>query len=258
MTTSLSALIGDAGLDPAATQTLQLTVDTLGPAIQAGLGDVTLDDITASEVVLVTQIIDDSSSIRFVTGNTEAVRSGHNLVIDALAKSKQSADVLASCTYLNGGLLYPYVMLADAVRLTAANYNPYGGTPLFTRTMEVLAEVTAKMADFENGGVAARALVIIVTDGADTSWSSAQGVAAVVNGLLRTEKVIVAGIGIDDGSTDFNQVFAEMGIRPEWVLTAGNSPSEIRAAFQVVSQSAVRASQTAGSFSQTAMGGFGA
>lgn len=259
MSNSLSALIDDAGLDAAATSALQLVADTLGPDIQAGLGEVELDDITASEVVLVTQITDDSSSIRFVGGNTEAVRIGHNIVNEALAASKQSADVLVSCLYLNGGVLYPYVTLANAPVLDSSNYNPGGGTPLYERTIQALATVAAKMADFENGGVAARAIVSIVTDGADNSWNTSAGdVRTVVEGMLRTERCIIAGVGIDDGYTDFKKVFADMGLLPEWVLTPGNSPGEIRAAFQVVSQSAVRASQTVGSFSQTAMGGFGA
>jgi hypothetical protein len=64
------------------------------------------------------------------------------------------------------------------------------------------------------------------------------------------------GIGIADGSTDFKAVFGEMGIRDEWILTPKNSPSEIRRAFQMLSQSATRASQSATTFSQAAMGGF--
>jgi hypothetical protein len=81
-------------------------------------------------------------------------------------------------------------------------------------------------------------------------------VAALVADLERAESHIVAAMGISDGSTDFRRVFCEMGINDRWVLTPGNSPSEIRKAFQVFSQSAVRASQSA-SFSQTALGGFG-
>jgi hypothetical protein len=48
-----------------------------------------------------------------------------------------------------------------------------------------------------------------------------------------------------------------MGIRDEWILTPGNTEKEIRACFQTYSQSAVKASQSAVSFSQTALGGFG-
>jgi hypothetical protein len=264
-TTGLSALLGDAGLDDAATHTMQLTADTLGPAIAAGLGNVQLDDIEASEVLLVTQLLDDSVSIRFVAGNADAVRMGHNLVIDALKASKQAAAVLASCRYLNNsrgtdhGVLYPYRTLDAAERLTTSNYDPNGGTPLYDQTAVTLTGVAAKMAEFENGGVAARAVTVIVTDGADAGSfrHTAGSVEPLVEGLLRTEAHIVIGMGIDDGYTDFGQVFRDMGIQDEWILTPGNSPSEIRRAFATVSQSAVRASGAANFSQLTGIGGFG-
>ena len=79
-----------------------------------------------------------------------------------------------------------------------------------------------------------------------------------VDSLLQTEAHVIIGMGIDDGRTDFRRVFAEMGIPDEWILTPGSTPSEIRRAFRVVSQSAVRASQaSAATFSQTALGAFG-
>lgn len=257
-TTSLSNLLDDAGLGASATAAMQLTADTLGPAIQEGLGDIDLDDIMTAEVVLVTVLIDDSTSIRFGS-NAQAVRDGHNLILDALNGSKQSASVLVNCRYLNGEVLYPYVALENAIRMDASNYNPSGGTPLYDQIAVTLTGVAAKMAEFEQGGVAARAVTIVVTDGADmhSVQHTARTVKHMVSGLLMSEQVIVAGVGIDDGYTDFQAVFGEMGLLSEWILTPNNSPSEIRRAFQTVSQSAVRASQTAGSFSQVAMGGFG-
>lgn len=266
-TTSLTDLLGDAGLGDGATSAMQLTADTLGPAIMAGLGDVALDDVTTSEVLLFTQLLDDSSSIRFVHGNTEAVREGHNQSIEALQGSKQSASVLASCRYLNGGVgmdhgvLYPYRQLDGAELLTPSNYNPSGGTPLYDQVAVTLTGVGAKMAEFEQGGVAARSVTAIITDGADmhsVSYKTAASLRPMIEGLLITEQHIIIGVGIDDGSTDFRSIFREMGIIDDWVLIPGNTPSEIRAAFAVVSQSAVRASQAAGgSFSQVALGGFG-
>src|SRR5262245_59528850 len=65
-----------------------LDVIDVGAQIQAGLG-VTIDDVAASEVVLLTMMPDDSQSIA-AAHNTDAVRDGHNFVLDALAKSKQS------------------------------------------------------------------------------------------------------------------------------------------------------------------------
>ncbi len=263
--TSLTALLDDAGLDPQATSAMMLTADTLGPAIMAGLGDIDIDDINTAEVVLVTVLLDDSGSIRFAS-NAQAVRDGHNGLIDALKAAKQSASVLVSCRYLNGsaaapqGVLYPYRTLDAAEQLTTSNYDPNGGTPLYSQAAVTLTGVAAKMAEFEQGGVASRAVTVIVTDGGDNNGPVAPtSLCQMVEGMLRSEQHIIAGMGIDDGYTNFNAVFQSMGVPANWILTPNNSPSEIRKAFAVVSQSAVRASQAAGgTFSQVALGGFGA
>jgi len=260
----LSQLIGDSGLEDAAVGAMQLTADTLGPAIQAGFGTVSLDDVTTSEVVLVTMLVDDSGSIGFA-GNAEVVREGCNSIVTALKDSKQSDAVLITCRYLNDdrgnhGVLYPYVTLDGAKLLDEENYDPVGGTPLYDQTAVTLTAVVAKMAEFEAGGVPARAVTVIITDGADqhSRRHYASDIAKMVGGMLRSEQHIIAGMGIEDLSSgfgvDFRKVFREMGLLDKWVLTPGNSKHDIRQAFQVVSQSAVRASQS-GSFSQVALGG---
>jgi hypothetical protein len=145
--------------------------------------------------------------------------------------------------------------------MDSQNYDPDKGTPLYDQTVVLLATVLAKYQEFENNGVACRTVTLILTDGADmhSIKQSPATVKRLVDDLLLTESHIIAAMGIDDeGHTDFRQVFEEMGIRPEWILTPGNTPSEIRKAFQVFSQSAVRASQGGASFSQTSVGGFSA
>ena len=72
----------DGTLSAASMQTL--TIVDPGAQIQAGLG-VRVEDVAASEVVLVAMMPDDSGSIRFA-GNAAAVRQGHNAVLDALAR----------------------------------------------------------------------------------------------------------------------------------------------------------------------------
>jgi len=100
---------------------------------------------------------------------------------------------------------------------------------------------------------------VIVTDGANNGrGKSASDVRTLVQDMLRQESHIVAGMGIDDGYTDFRKVFGDMGIPDRWILTPGNTGSEIRDAFRLLSQSVVQASQNAQSFSRTAGGGFGA
>jgi len=232
-------------------------VEDAGAQIQAALG-IKVDDVMASEVVLVTLLIDDSGSIRFVSGNSQAVRDGHNLILEALKGSKQDDSVLIHTRYLNGALLYPYCPIKEAIVMDSQNYDPQGGTPLYDQSMVILGTVLTKTQEFMDNNVPVRSITLIVTDGNDEGSlkATAKDVASVVADLLRSERHIVAAMGVEDGHTDFTQIFKEMGIPDNWILTPGKTPSEIRKAFQVFSKSAVRASQSA-KFSQTAMGGFG-
>lgn len=233
-----------------------LTNIDIGAQIQAGLG-VAAEDVQASEVFLITSLIDDSGSIRF-GNNTQVVKDGHNLLLAAFTDSKQKESFLVHTRYLNGKILFPFVKLSDAKKMDGHNYNPNGDTPLYDQALVTLATVVAKTKEFEDAGVPVRSITTIVTDGADTSSRArAADVKAVIQDMLKTEKHIVAFMGIDDGSTPFKRIAKDMGIEDGWILTPNNDPKEIRKAFNVLSQSAVRASQNAASFSKTALGGFG-
>ena len=228
-----------------------LDVVDLGAQIQAGLG-VAIDDVTASEVVLVTMMPDDSGSIS-AAGNVPAVRDGHNLILDALAASKQSGEVFVHTRYLNGHVLYPYTALDQAVRMTDRNYAADKGTPLYDQTVVLLGTVLAKSQELSQAGVPVRTVTLIITDGADagSQRASARDVRSLVQDLLAQENHVVAALGISDGQTDFRRVFTEMGIPDRWILTPGNSAGEIRRAFQVFSRSAVAVGAGA-----VALGGF--
>ena len=230
-----------------------------GADIQQALGNIDADTFQGGEVFLGTVIIDDSSSIRFVSGNTEAVREGHNAMVGALKDTKQAKDVLLHARMLNSGIVYAYCAIPDVVLLVRSNYNPEGGTPLYDVTLATLASVIAKTQEFENGGITVRTMTFVVTDGADYgSHSQASDVQKLVRDMLRTEQHIIGGMGIDDGGqTDFRSVFKSMGIPDNQILTPKNTPSEIRKAWAMKSKSMVRASQNAGSFSKVALGGFG-
>lgn len=266
-TANVNALFGGAAddgiLSPGALQAL--TVNDLGAMIQAGLG-IDPDSFTGTgEAFVTTMMPDDSGSIRFA-GNSDAVRQGHNLVLDALGDSKQAGSIIVSTRYLNGHVLFDYRPLATAIRLDTQNYNPGLGTPLYDQSLVLLGGVIAKIKEFSDSGVTCRTGTLIISDGADEHSSkprggrgtTAQDVALVVRDLLAMETNIVAAMGIADGHTDFRRVFGEMGIPDQWILTPGDTPSEIRKAFGAFSKSMVRASQNAGSFSKQAVGGFGA
>jgi hypothetical protein len=246
----------DGTLSPGAAAAIN--VEDIGSQIQEGLG-VDVNDVEASEVTLVTTMPDDSGSIRF-SGNAQNVRDGHNLVLSSLEGSKQKGGVLVHCRYLNGFVLYPFVPLDQAVQMDTHNYDPDKGTPLYDEIVVLLATVLAKTQAFEDSGVPCRSVTLIVTDGADehSMRQTPASVRAVVMDMLLTERHIIAGMGIDDGGrTDFRKVFRDIGIEDRWILTPGNSPTELRRAFSLFSQSAVRGSQGGAVFANTAAGGFG-
>lgn len=246
----------DGTLSPGAMNALDaIDIIDMGAHIQAGLG-VAVDDVESSEVVLVTMMPDDSGSIRFA-GNADAVRSGHNLVLDALFASKQRDDIFVHTRYLNGHVLYPYTDVAGAERMDQHNYDPCQGTPLYDQTVVLLATVLAKAQEFSDNGVPVRTVTLLISDGADahSTRANASHVAALARDMLAAENHVIAAMGIDDGRTDFRAVFRDMGVPQEWILTPGNSSSEVRKAFQVFSQSAVQISQS-GAFASPRMGGF--
>ncbi len=240
-------------LSPGTLRALTVNAD-IGAQIQAGLG-IAADDVPASEVVLVTMMPDDSGSIR-AARHEEDVRSGHNLVLEALCASRQRDDVLVHTRYLNGHVLFPYRKLRDAEQLTGQNYQATLGTPLYDQTVVLLGTVLAKSREFALAGVPTRSVTLILTDGEDAGSrvQTAATVKSVVEDMLRLESHIVAAMGIGKERT-FRQVFREMGIPDAWILTPGNTQGEIRKAFQTFSQSAIQATRGAAGFA--AAGGFG-
>lgn len=233
-------------------------IEDYGAQIQQGLG-VDIDDVQSSDVVLVGLLIDDSSSIRF-QGNTDVVRNGVNVVYSALGDSKQNDSIIVHSRLLNKGIVDPCISLNQATKLDNSNFNPAGHTPLYDETALFLATILAKAQQFLDNGIACRTVTLIVTDGSDVGSHRQTGssIEPIIRDMLKQETHIVAAMGIEDGGyTDFNEVFKEMGIPDNWILTPQNDQGEIRKAFEVFSQSAVRASQGGTSFSQTAIGGFG-
>ncbi len=262
-----------------------LTAVDLGATIQAALGTPALD-VKSSSTVLLNILIDDSTSIR-MCGNSQILRDcTNNLGLDAVQKAKARDEILVFMRTLNGLLICEYVPIEQAPRLDTHNYNPSGGTPLYDESIVFYATVLAKTKELRDYGITVRSVNLTVSDGHDEgSRRSASDVRPIVRDMLATEQNIIAGLGIDDipkkcercatnlvGSpigvtncpncgqpfsrTNFNEVFAEMGLDENWILTPGNTEKEIRQAFQLFSSSASSASKNAASFSKVAGGGF--
>jgi len=228
------------------------SIRNIGEEIQNGLG-IPVDQVGSSEVIMLNVVIDDSTSMR---GNKEAVVDGYDMLVKTMEETKQQDNIQISVRFLNGGLIYPFTPLSLAPKL---QYSPSGWTPLFKESATSFGTVITKLQDFEDNGIQARSICLVMTDGGDnqSGGTTAADVHSIVTDMLQTENHIIAGMGFDDGyGTDFEAIFKSMGIEDNWIYTAQSTPAEIRKGFQVFSQSAARASQSAAAFSNTAMGGF--
>jgi hypothetical protein len=236
-----------------------LNVPDIGQQIAAALGT-GIHHAPASEMILVTMLVDDSGSIRFA-GNMNLIIEGHNMVLDALSRTQQSQNIMVHTRYLNGFILYPYCSVTRAVKMDNKNYNPSLGTPLYDQAMVVLGTVLAKTQSFADNGIPVRSVTLILSDGADVHSTRANEkiVAGLVRDMLKTENHIIAAMGVENCErVDFRTVFREMGVDEKWILTPGNSQREIRNAFHLFSRSCIRVSQPGSSLSSLSLGGFAA
>lgn len=227
----------------------------LGKVAIAGADGRAAEDIIATDVTLVTILIDASSSI----GSSrleKAVRDGQNALVDALATAKEEDSVLLALWTFNQDMVvvHSFVPVADAVRLDTTNYRPFGSTLLYDTYCEALGANVAYAQRLRDGGTPCRSIVVIVTDGEDVgSQRRAAECARLSQDLLASEQFILAFVGV--GGSDFEGIAQAMGIPKTNVLVQKDAtPSGLRRAFHMVSQSALRASQ--GKIVPGAAGGF--
>lgn len=178
--------------------------------------------------------------------SAEAIRIGHNAVVDALANSPRSERVIFATRYLNGRLLNPYGPIEKAQRLNRINFRPDRGTPLYDQTAELLKMVLAKYEQVRADWKEARTATLLVTDGCDehSGIQTVLSIAEIIKSMRGTGHHIIAAMGIDDGTTDFRQIFQSMGIDPKWILTPGSTQKEIQEAFGMFAQTASKAAET--------------
>jgi len=229
-----------------------LNTEDVGEQIMNGFG-MSADDYSASEVVIVAILTDDSGSIE-AAGNTGTIIDGHNKIIDDLLVSKNKKNILFHSALLNGKIISDFGLIESATRLSRKNYDPVHGTPLYDNSVVFLGRVLAKAQEFKDNGISVRTIILIVSDGKDlhSVRNKPSDCKKVVKSMQAQECHLVFGMGIDDKETDFNEVFRSMGIDDKYILTPENEGKEIRAAFGLFSQSAVKASQSAKEFSKLA------
>jgi uncharacterized protein YegL len=240
-----SLLSGAADAGTISPETATLLTGHLGAVVVAGAAGTALEDIQASDVTLITVLIDASSSI--ATANLEqAVRDGQNLLVDAFAGAKEAPSILMALWTFNQDLTvrHSFLPVGDAEHLDDKSYRGCGSTRLYDGWCDALASNVAYAQRLRDGGTPTRSVVVVITDGADYGSKRTAGECARLSReLLRSEQFILAFVGVGD-DTDFRKVARSMGVPDGCVAVQKDvRASELRKLFQMISQSAIRVSQ---------------
>lgn len=228
------------------TQSQTVLSGNLGGMVVAGAAGMAAEDIQASDVTLITLVLDASSSIGD-RGLDKAVCDGEKMLLDAFAGSKEKDAVLTALwTFQSSAtVVHGYVPVDDAVRLEAGKtYKPAGTTHLYDTFIDACAANVAYAQTLRDAGTPVRSIVVLITDGEDVgSKRPARACKKLAEDLLRSEQFILAFVGVGN-DVEFTKIAQDMGFLPGCILVQKDAtPSGLRHAFQMVSRSAVRASQ---------------
>ncbi|MBI4136646.1 hypothetical protein HY469_01135 [Candidatus Roizmanbacteria bacterium] len=218
-----------------------ILVNNLNGVTVAGAAGAQVDDLAGDEATLYVRIIDKTGSMKRFTQN---VIDAGNEQIQALERSKASDSILMSTWVFNetSTLLHSYQPLATVVQLDRNNYDPDGMTALYDAVLDGITSAVAYTQTLRDAGIRVKVVIVIVSDGEDnTSSHTVAQVRTVIKNLLRQEIYTVAFVAF---GTEGTRIADEMGIPQQNVLDEKADAHAIRSAFDTVSKSVIRASQT--------------
>ncbi|HMO16695.1 MAG TPA: hypothetical protein PKA63_02470 [Oligoflexia bacterium] len=262
----LSQVVQDAvdvgSLDQSAKDAASRAV-TVAQGVDTGIS---VNSLEGPRAFLVNILVDDSGSMQ---GTEATVRRAISLLLqelsEALDQSEEVFEVLVTISFLNRGLVQPYCRVDEVTDLSDANHNCDGGTPLFSRSNEVLGALLTKVSELKASGRTAQTFNVIISDGqagdggeiiggdGETRTSNVSNCSQLISGLTATKQHIVCGVSIGSGA---DSTFRQMGIPEKWILHPDRDSYAFESAMRQVSRASRAASQGAGAFRTTADGGF--
>ena len=199
-----------------------------------------LDDLDSEDVTLACFVVDASSSM---AGVASAVIDAYNAELRALRGARTATEILVSTTVFADApqCLHGYSKVADAPLLDGASYRPDGSTALYDAVLEAFTRLAAYRTLLLDNGVRSRAIVTVLSDGEDNvSKRRALDVKQAAARLAREEGTVLAFAAFGDPAT--RQALAGIATQLGFpsVITASQSPAEIRRVLGQVSQSLAR------------------
>jgi len=210
-----------------------------------GCTGVGIDDINTDIVTLISLVIDSSYSMK---PNEDAVREAYDeLIIKAMRESKQADSMLVSARTFDEKetVLYGFKKVKDIGKIGSQYMAEGSATMLYEATTNALTAIRAYAKNLNDGGVQTKCIVAVFSDGGNNygKYMKPDPVKKVAEDCIRSEMFYLTYVGFkQDINDNLEAIGKSMGFSN--VLTTSSNPSEVRRAMGLVSQSAIRKSQT--------------
>lgn len=205
--------------------------------------NVRIEDLESEKQTLISILVDESGSM---SSYTKAMKECLNSFKDAIVNSKEVDSILVSKTNFSesvytGGFVAPC--------LFETNYSANGGTALYDAIVVAEKKIGGNdnrgyMDELRNSGIRTKGVVAIFSDGEDTSSSATleEAKEAIRRMQNNDNGITVAFIAFGNGA---ESIANDLGIKSTNVLDVSASVSELRRAFNVLSNSAISFSKKA-------------
>ena len=226
-------------------QSANLIIGNMGELVVQGANGIDTDDIESSDVTLVTIIIDRSQSMGHLK---DAVTESYKSMINSFIGSKQSDDIMVSLWIYGSdvSLVHSYTPVNDIDVNDTSWYQIGGMTALHDAWFNAVSSNVAYAQQLRDSGTPCKSIVVIATDGQENASRQVDAgkCKQLSHDLLKSEQFILAFVGIGPDEDEYKAEAENIGIPDGCIMIETDvNPSNLRRIFQVISQSAIKASQ---------------
>lgn len=192
-------------------------IEKLDDVAIAACSGISIDEIDAEEVTLVSVLIDGSWSMRKY--RDDVINEYNNSFLKALQGAKNADSILVSMMYFANGqtkLIHNFKPISQCSPLTANDYDPDGDTPLYKAAVIGMTGIWDYGNTLIGSGVRLKRIVLLVSDGGENSSKSftKATVKSLSNQLLDTESCVLSYIFLGD-ENEGDQYAEDIGFPPE-------------------------------------------
>lgn len=229
-------------------------IEQLDDIAVAGCGGVSPDDIDSEEITLAAVIIDGSGSMGIYRN---AVIDGFNNDFLLPIQGAKNADSIHISVWVFSSegdpanqvrLIHGYKPASQCPKLSAKDYNPAGGTPLYKAVHYGQTGIFNYGETLQANGTRVKRIVMVLSDGQenDSHGVTSAQVKKFSSDLLKTETCVLSYIYFGD-EADGDRYAKDIGFPPQHRLTEDlrkQGASGIRRVFGTASASVITASQS--------------